>query len=106
MMSFIGLATASAGAGHPLSLEQDIKRSLENSLHSAGYDCKDIEKNISAYLWDNRQMLLTTDIAKQRQVDLVICILINKGNAHFSRYSRPSDFSAWCNEQLIDDEQN
>ena len=100
MMSFIELATAGAQSGHPQSLDQDIKQPLEQSLHDAGYYCRDIEKCISAYLWDNRQMLLTTDIAKQRQVDLVICILTKKGSAHFSRYARPSYYSGWCEEQL------
>ena len=106
MLFYVGAVIAGAPSGHPRSVDREVGWRLEKAFSMEGYyyrefrDSKTTGRCISAYLWDNRRMLVTTDIPKHREVDLVICIMKRKGVDNFDRYFRSEIFSEWCDRNL------
>ncbi|ODS30243.1 MAG: hypothetical protein SCARUB_04641 [Candidatus Scalindua rubra] len=94
--------TTNAGApvGHPESIETDLKKEIKKALKKEGYKSKNFMHNISAYLWDNRNMLKTTNVPKHKEVDLVICIMTRKGNTGFESYTSSEIYMDWCEDHL------
>jgi hypothetical protein len=104
------LALAGGAAGDPRTIERDIHVLLQDSLSDEGYfprerigfgrrpdpiQNKKFQQSTSAYLWDNRDKLKTVDIPPNRNFDLLICLMINKGQNHFREYIEDS-FMEWC----------
>jgi hypothetical protein len=58
------------------------------------------EVAIRAYLWENRNHLVTTEVSKRREVDLVTCLLgFREGDTAVQEFSSPP-FQDWCIDQL------
>ena len=93
-------AIAGSPSGHYESIDVEVKWQIERSLRAEGYYNCEKKQCISAYLWDNKHMLVSTDIPKSREVDLGICIMIKKGHEGFERYMRSKDFLNWCTKHL------
>lgn len=93
-------AIAGAPSGNPESIDVEVKRQIERALYTEGYYNFEKKQRISAYLWDNKRMLVTTDIPKYREVDLVICIMVRKGHEGFEKFITSKDFSKWCTMHL------
>jgi len=96
---------AGAPAGHPLSVEQNLRQTLYNTLEREGYIGSfpagvELQRGISAYLWDNRQWLVKTDFSNARQVDVLVCVLVKKGYGGFQDYAANQSFMTWCGDRV------
>jgi|LGVF01.2.fsa_nt_gb hypothetical protein len=96
-------AFAGAPEGHPESLDSSLRYILQQRLDGEGYmgDFRygqDLARGISAYLWDNRQWLTSTDFHNARQVDVLVCLMIKKGYSEFDEYA--ADIKDWCNQTI------
>jgi hypothetical protein len=96
---------AGAPEGHPQSLEQDLQQTLYTTLEREGYIGTfyagvELQRGISAYLWDNRVWLVNTDFNNARQVDVLVCLLVKKGYGGFQEYAENQSFMNWCGDMV------
>ena len=96
---------AGAPEGHPLSIEQGLRQTLYTTLEREGYIGKfyagvELQRAISAYLWDNRVWLTHTDFNNARQVDVLVCMLVKKGYGGFEEYAGNQSFMQWCDDMV------
>ena len=101
-------AVFSAGpAGHLQTIEGKLRRVLEKNLNSSGYlgnypGGQGLERGISAYMWDNRNWLKSTEFSKPRTVDALICLMHSQGYPDLESYMNNERFKNWCNEVILD----
>ena len=96
-------AFAGAPEGHPESLDSNVRYILQQRLDDKGYmgdfrSGEDLARGISAYLWDNRHWLTSTDFHNARQVDVLICLMKKKGYPEFNEYA--AEIKDWCNQTV------
>jgi len=61
---------------------------------------KIIENEITTYLLDNRNLLTNRPIPKHRKVDVLICLMMRKGNTSISYYRDSPSFMDFCSIHL------
>lgn len=61
---------------------------------------QDLQRGVSAYLWDNRQWLQQVDFHNARQIDVLVCLMIKKGFGGFVNYAENKDFISWCEKMI------
>ena len=93
---------AMAPEGHPESLDSELHSDLNNRMEQKGYVRvpyrQELSRAISAYLWDNRDWLISTDFSKARQADVMVCLMAIKGYSEFDKYV--TDIKDWCDEMV------
>jgi len=100
---FAQSAFAGAPEGHPLSIEPELQGKLMGTLEREGYIGSfyaagiELQRGISAYLWDNRSRLKTVDFHNARDVDALVCLLMKKGYKGYDDYADNEEFMTWCN---------
>lgn len=94
--------TTNAGGpeGHIESIERNLEVELKYALSKEGYRHGKLKHMISAYLWDNRNLLKSIDIPQHREVDLMICVMTIKGIAEFKSYTNNKAYMDWCMEHV------
>jgi hypothetical protein len=75
---------------------------LRQALDKEGYigqfrNGQDLQRGVSAYLWDNRSWFQTIDFHNSRKFDAVVCLLQKKGYAGFDVYLKSELVKNWCN---------
>jgi hypothetical protein len=105
MLAFSGVAIAGAPAGHLESVDAEIRDSIIQNLASEGYMARfpngqDVKRGVSAYLWDHRKALKNVEFHNSRQLDVLICIMIQKGYGNFPDYDTDQTFLSWCGQML------
>lgn len=95
---------AGAPEGHYRSIDRVIKYPLRDALTERGYigrsPASAFHAAIRAYLWDNRRYLVTNYVPKEREIDLVVCLLgWHEGDQLFRQIGNAM-FDRWCREQL------
>ena len=103
ILLFVQAALAGGPGGHTDTLEGGLRYALQDHLAEDGYMGKfyngqDLQRGISAYLWDNRSWLKNVDFHNSRNVDAVICLLHKKGYPGFDGYLSSEVVSTWCNQ--------
>ena len=103
LLLFVSLANAGGPVGHPETLEGDLHYKLQSYFDREGYlgrfpNGQDLQRGISAYLWDNRLWLKSVDFHRSRKVDAVVCLLHKKGYPGFESYFESRVFENWCSE--------
>jgi len=58
------------------------------------------QRAVSAYLWDYRQRLTTTDFPKDRQIDILVCLLHDKGNLDLKEFVESASMKKLCKDML------
>ncbi|MBA7678838.1 hypothetical protein ES703_87116 [subsurface metagenome] len=104
-MFSLNLAIAGAPVGAIASLDPEVKRALARSLAEKDYlklgsGDLGLKRGIAAYLWDNRDKLITLDVPKRREVDIVICLLVYQGDQRLLRFTRGMNFRELCERYL------
>lgn len=61
---------------------------------------QDLQRGISAYLWDHRHWLVATDFHRSRDTETLICLLSAKGYPQFSDRVKDRSLRSWC-EQTV-----
>lgn len=92
-------------AAQPDSSAGEIRVRLEQVLRSEGYigqyrNGQDLQRGMSAYLWDHRQELKTVEFHNSRQVDVLVCLLLKKGFAGFEQCITNRAFMNRCSAIL------
>jgi hypothetical protein len=82
-------------------LDGELRETLVRTLEREGYVGKfrngqDLQRGLSAYLWDNRNWLHVIDFNHSRQVDVVVCLLHKKGYPGFADYLNSEIVKNWC----------
>lgn len=57
---------------------------------------QDLQRGVSAYLWDHRHWLVDTDFHRSRDSETLICLLHAKGYPQFSERMEEKRFRDWC----------
>ena len=101
MLLLVPYSYADAPEGALPSIEGSLKSALIEVLDRAGYMAsswtrKDLERGLSAFLWDNRRMLSGMEIPDERQVDLAVCLMLKRGEHGFDQYAGSTGFTNWC----------
>ena len=79
----------------------ELRNTLSRHLDREGYlgrfpNGQDLDRAVSAYLWDHRHELRSVDFPHQQKYEVLICLLLAKGYAGFSRQAAAEDFNRWC----------
>jgi len=61
---------------------------------------QELQRGISAYLWDHRHWLVDTDFHRSRDTETLICLLHAKGYPQFSDRIRDRYLSGWCEQKV------
>ncbi len=93
-------------AGHLGTIEGTLRNVLQENLNGSSYmgsypDGRDLERGISAYLWDNRNWLRSTDFPKSRTVDALICLMNRQGYPGFETYMDNESLRNWCDKIVL-----
>lgn len=99
ILLFTQNAFAGAPEGHIDSLERQLHDNLQKRLSNEGYMRNGrsiLALSFSAYLWDNRRWLTSTEFNNARQADVMVCLMMKKGYLEFNKYA--FDIEDWCNE--------
>lgn len=99
------VASAGAPAGHLESLDTEVREAIIQNLVKEGYmahfsNGQDVQRGVSAYLWDNRQQLKEVDFHNARQADVLVCLMIKKGYGGFESYAEDQSFMDWCKKMV------
>lgn len=82
-------------------LRQEIVKVLDHEGYLGQYpNGQDVARGISAYLWDNRQRLITVEFHNARKIDVLVCLMVQKGYPEFIAYANNPGFMSWCNRML------
>lgn len=102
MLLLSTLAVAGAPAGHPDSIDSKLRQPLMQGLDRERYLDSEytFQRAVSAYLWDNRDRLTTTDCPKDRQIDVLVCLLHDKGNPGLKEFVESASMQKLCKEML------
>jgi hypothetical protein len=100
------LVLSAGPAGHLDTIEGELRDVLQENLNRRGYmgnypDGRDLERGISAYLWDNRNWLKSTDFSKPRNVDALICLMHRQGFPDLETYMDNERLKNWCVEVVL-----
>lgn len=87
------------------AVEKSLRQSIAQVLGRVGYlgryaNGQELQRGISAYLWDNRNWLKTTDFHSLRQLDAVVCLLHKKGYPGFENHLETPAVRNFC-RQLV-----
>jgi len=79
----------------------DLRELLQHALSREGFigsyqNGQDLQRGISAYLWDNRNWLQRIDFHNARQIDAVVCLLDKKGYPGFAASLKSEVSRSWC----------
>ncbi len=99
------MASAGAPAGHLESLDTEVREAIIQNLAAEGYMARfpngqDVQRGVSAYLWDSRQWLKEVRFNNARQVDVLVCLMIKKGYGGFAYYEENQSFIDWCGKMV------
>ena len=83
----------------------EIRSRLQQNFEREGYlgqfrNGQQLQRAVSAYLWDNRQKLKIFDFHNAKQIEVVICLMIDKGYGNLEEYSSDRTFVTWCGKML------
>lgn len=87
------------------AFNSEIRTRMQQVLQRDGYIGKyrngqDLQRGMSAYLWDHRHELKTVEFHNSRQVDVLLCLLIKKGYAGFEQCLNDRAFMNRCSAVL------
>jgi hypothetical protein len=102
MLLLSTLAVAGAPAGHPDSIDSKLRQPLMQGLDRERYLDSEytFQRAVSAYLWDNRHLLTITDFPKDRQIDVLVCLLHDKGNLGLKEFVESASMKKLCKDML------
>lgn len=80
----------------------ELTARVRQALDREGYlgsfrNGQDLQRGLSAYLWDNRNWLQKVDFHNLRSFDVAVCLLQKKGYAGFDDYLKNELVINWCN---------
>jgi hypothetical protein len=106
VLVFSQSAFSGGPVGHPDTLEGSLRYSLQEYLDGEGYmgdfhNGQDLQRGISAYLWDNRDWLTSSDFHNSRKVDALVCLLDKKGYPGFDAYLDAEVIKNWCDKLVV-----
>jgi len=83
----------------------EVRAQVTRILDREGYigsfrNGQELQRGISAYLWDHRYWLQKTDFHNSRQLDALLCLLIKQGQPGFESYAENRTFMGSC-QQLV-----
>ncbi len=78
-----------------------LRHRLQQALNREGYigsfpNGQELQRGVSAYLWDNRNWLQSVDFHSTRQLDVTACLLHKKGYLGFSAQLKGANGGNWC----------
>jgi hypothetical protein len=93
-------------AGHLGTIEGKLRNVLEKNLNLSGYmgsfpEGRDLERGISAYMWDNRHWLKSTEFPRPRTVDALLCLMHRQGYPDLESYMDNERLRNWCDEVVL-----
>ncbi len=103
VISISGLVFAGAPAGDYRSIDPQISKRLKIALWDLGYlrpGQRGLKIAARAFLWDHRKYLVKIDYPKEREIDILVCLLSRHGDRWgFRQIYRGSSFGRWCRSQ-------
>lgn len=85
-----------------VELQSAVRKFLEREGYMGSFNHgQDLQRGISAYLWDNRNWLTTVDFHNSRKLDAVICLLDKKGYPGFAPHLSNDVSKNWCNKLVV-----
>lgn len=78
--------------GEPGVRAGELRKQVRHVLDREGYigrysHGQELQRGISAYLWDHRSWLKRSDFHNSRQMEAMVCLLVKRGYAGFERYA-------------------
>ena len=94
-----GVLTPNIASAEPL--DGQVRGQVRQVLDREGYIGKylngqELKRGVSAYLWDHRQSLRKSDFHSSVQVDVLICLLIERGYPGFEQCAENQVFMKRC----------
>lgn len=85
----------------PIPLRQQIKQILDREGYIGRYrNGQDLQRGISAYLWDYRHWLKNSNFHNSRTMEVLACLMIKRGYPGFETYAENQSFMKAC-QQLV-----
>lgn len=101
LLLFLMAFSVSFAVAGPSQVDGNIRERVTQVLEREGYlahfsNGQDLQRGVSAYLWDHRQSLKSVDFHNAVQVDVLVCLLINKGYPGFNKCIENKAFMGRC----------
>lgn len=81
----------------------NIRESMRKILAREGYIGKfangqEMQRGVSAYLWDNRTQLGNSKFHRSKDVDAALCLMLSKGYPGLKTCADNKNFTDWCRQ--------
>ena len=105
LLPLAGICSAAGSEPPRAASAEKLSVRLQRILEREGYigqfrNGQQLQRGVSAYLWDNRRMLKQTDFHAAKQVDVLVCLLLDKGYDNFAEYGDNKPFTDWCGKMI------
>ena len=92
---------AASDPGSSIPLRQQIKQILDREGYIGRYrNGQELQRGISAYLWDYRHWLKSSNFHNSKKLEVLACLMIKRGYPGFETYAESQSFMKTC-QQLV-----